>query len=293
MRSPNLNALKMFDAAARHLNFRLAAEELNLTQGAVAQQVRRLEKDLQLQLFHRQPRGLKLTSIGQEYHRPIRRALALIDSATHNLQPLNPRISLSVPPSIASKWLVPRLGQFSQHYPDIDLQTDASERVVDFHRDEADIAIRQGFPPFPNNLQVELLSSFQLCAVSSPDLAKNIGIIENLQDLSKQRLIQDSHFRWDNFLEQFGKSDNQHILQFNQTALAIDAAANGQGIVLAPRLLLATEIAKGRLVCLWRDTEPDEGGYYLLCPTFRGPNPARDKVVEWLIATAKASLDSI
>lgn len=273
MRSPNLNALKMFDAAARHLNFRLAAEELNLTQGAVAQQVRRLEKDLQLQLFHRQPRGLKLTPIGQEYHRPIRRALALIDSATHKLQPLNPRISLSVPPSIASKWLIPRLSQFSQNHPDIDLQTDASERVVDFHRDEADIAIRQGFPPFSNYLQVEQLSSFQLCAVSSPDLAKNIGIVENLQDLSKQRLIQDSHFRWDNFLEQFGISASQRILQFNQTALAIDAAANGQGIALAPRLLLATEIAKGRLVCLWRDTEPDEGGYYLLCPTFRGPLP--------------------
>jgi len=154
MRSPNLNALKMFDAAARYLNFRLAAEELNQTQGAVAQQVSRLEKDLQLQLFHRQPRGLKLTQSARNTIVSIRRALALIDSATHKLQPLTPRISLSVPPSIASKWLVPCLSQFSQNYPDIDLQTDASERVVDFHRDEADIAIRQGFPPFSNYLQV-------------------------------------------------------------------------------------------------------------------------------------------
>ncbi|HEU00956.1 MAG TPA: LysR family transcriptional regulator, partial [Aurantimonas coralicida] len=87
MRTPNLNALRMFDAAARHLNFRLAAEELNLTQGAVAQQVRRLEADLGQVLFHRKARGLALTETGESYHRPIFRALAIIDDATGKLRP--------------------------------------------------------------------------------------------------------------------------------------------------------------------------------------------------------------
>ncbi len=289
MRSPNLSALKMFDAAARHLNFRLAAEELNLTQGAVAQQVRRLEKDLQVQLFHRRPRGLELTQVGQEYHSPVRRALAMIDAATVKLQPMHTRITLSVPPSFAAKWLVPRLSQFSQAHPDIDLQTDASEKVADFRTDEVDIVIRQGVPPFGDNLQVELLSYFELCAVSSPDFATTIAPVKKLQDFADQPLIQDNHFPWDPMLEQLETSASRRILQFNQTALAMDAAANGQGIALAPRLLVAAEIARGRLVSLWQDTKPNDGGYFLLCPTFKGSNPARDSVVQWLITTTKNS----
>ncbi|MEH6632506.1 MAG: LysR substrate-binding domain-containing protein [Halopseudomonas aestusnigri] len=292
MRSPNLNSLKMFDAAARHLNFRLAAEELNLTQGAVAQQVRRLESDLQIQFFHRRPRGLELTQIGQEYHLSIRRALAIIDVATTKLQPINTRITVSVPPSFAAKWLVPRLSQFSQAYPDIDLQTDASEKVADFRTDDVDIAIRQGTPPFgaaplDDDLQIEQLSPFHLCAVCNPDLAAVIGPVEELHDLAEQPLIQDRHFLWTPMLEQLGISASKRILQFNQTALAMDAAANGQGVTLAPQLLVTTEETQGRLVSLWQDIEPSVGGYYLLYPTFKAPNPARDSVVQWLITTTQ------
>lgn len=133
MRSPNLNSLKMFDAAARHLNFRLAAEELNLTQGAVAQQVRRLESDLGLQLFYCKARGLALTEVGRRYHRPVSRALAMIDDATRKIQPESTSITLSSTPSFASKWLVPRLVSFSQAYPTIDVQTVASEGLAN-HR---------------------------------------------------------------------------------------------------------------------------------------------------------------
>ena len=119
----------MFDAAARHLNFRLAAEELHLTQGAVAQQVRRLEADLGLSLFHRKARGLALTEIGRGYHISVRRALAIIDDATHKLRPQNTLVTLSVTMALASRWLVPRLGAFSRSNPDIETKIVVTENA--------------------------------------------------------------------------------------------------------------------------------------------------------------------
>ena len=142
MRLPNLNSLRMFDAAARHLNFRLAADELHLSQGAVAQQVRRLEADLGHKLFQRHARGLSLTDTGRSYHQPVRQALALIEDATNTLAPAEQRVTLSVPPSFASKWLVPRLPEFEAAHPGIELRVLAEEALSNFKRDGIDLAIR-------------------------------------------------------------------------------------------------------------------------------------------------------
>ena len=292
MRAPNLNALRMFDAAARHLNFRFAAEELNLTQGAVAQQVRRLEAELGVQLFLRQARGLALTEAGRSYHGPVRRALGIIDGATRTLRPECARITLSVTPSFASKWLVPRLGSFAQLHPDIDLHTVASERLADFQSDGIDIAIRQGRPPFETGLHSALLAPLDLCAVCSPGYADEAGPIAQFEDLAARRLIQDSHAYWERLLEGAGTKPKQRMLQFNQTALAMDAAANGQGVALAPRLLIDDDVSKGDLVVLWRDAAADRGGYYVVYPADSKPNAARQAVVDWVHSEAgSASLD--
>lgn len=146
MRAPKLNALRMFDAAARHGSFRTAAEELHLTQGAVAQQVRGLEADLGVALFERKARGLSPTAEGARYHDAVRRALGIIDRATQALRPADTAVRLSVPPSFASKWLVPRLAGFAAAHPDILLDTTASETLTDFRRDGIDLAVRQGLP---------------------------------------------------------------------------------------------------------------------------------------------------
>ncbi len=289
MRIPNLNTLRMFDAAARHLNFRLAAEELNLTQGAVAQQVRRLEADLGLQLFSRQPRGLALTRTGKDYHVPVRRALAIIAEATQSLRPESTRITLSVTPSFAAKWLVPRLGGFARTHPDIDLQIVASDALADFKTDGVDLAIRQGRGPFAEELEATLLAPLDLCAISSPDHAATISPIDRFPDFASHRLIQDSHSYWEKLFAKDGLKPQHRILQFNQTALAMDAAANGQGVALAPRLLLGDEIARGRLVVLWRDTRADQSGYHLVHPAAQKPTPARQAVLGWVIAEASAS----
>jgi len=287
MRTPNLNSLRMFDAAARHLNFRLASEELHVTQGAVAQQVRRLEADLGLQLFHRKARGLALTHVGRSYHGPVCRALAMIDSATQKLRPENSLIALSVPPSFASKWLVPRLGRFAQDHPAIDLKTVASEDLSDFQSDGVDVAIRQGRPPFGKRLRVELLAPLDLCAVCSPDYADKAAPVSRFEDFFARPLIQDSHHHWDALFESAGLEAPRRMMQFNQTALAMDAAANGQGIALALRLLLGAEIAHGKLVRLWQDTRSDQSGFYVICPDRPRANSARDAVIDWVLSEVR------
>lgn len=284
MRLPNLNALRMFDAAARHLNFRLAAEELNLTQGAVAQQVRRLEADLGLQLFNRKARGLELTDVGRGYHVPVRRALATIEDATRKLKPENTRIRLSVTPSFASKWLVPRLSAFEDANPDVDVQTVATEALADFRSDGVDLAIRLGVPPFGDGLDAVLLAPLESCAVCSPGFAGEVGAIADIADFTAYRLIQDSHHQWDALLDEAGLGLSLRKTQFNQTALAMDAAMNGQGIALVPNLLAEADIAQGRLVALWRHVDRHGRGYYIVRPDVRDPNPAQRAMVDWLLS---------
>ena len=289
MQPANLNALKMFDAAARHLNFRLAGEELNLTQGAVAQQVRGLEANLKVALFHRRARGLELTESGREYQRQIRQALAIIESASAKLQRQNTQITLSVPPSFASKWLVPRLPVFATEYPEIDLQIIASEQLSDFKTDAVDIAIRIARAPFSPQLDVQLLADLNLCALCSAEFATQLPVINCAQDFLKHPLIQDSHYHWDSILEDVGSSNSAKILQFNQTALAIDAAANGQGIALSPLFLVAAEITSGKLVDLWQPkSNSTESAYHLLSLKSAPKNPAREKVIQWLLNEASS-----
>ncbi|RWF15024.1 MAG: LysR family transcriptional regulator, partial [Mesorhizobium sp.] len=141
-RLPSLNALRAFEVATRHLNFRLAAEELRVTQGAVAQQVRGLEAELGLKLFERQPRTLALTEAGRGYVANVRRAFELIAEATEALRPEPQHITISVTPTFASKWLIPRLPDFTAAHADIDLRIVASDRMANFQTDAVDLAVR-------------------------------------------------------------------------------------------------------------------------------------------------------
>ncbi|RBW46815.1 hypothetical protein DS885_06330 [Psychromonas sp. B3M02] len=274
----------MFDAAARHQNFRLAALELNLTQGAVAQQVRKLEADLGVQLFQRQARGLKLTDHGNTYHLAIHRALNIIDQATQLIQPEEATITISITPSFASKWLVPRLSNFLQQYPNINVQTIATEKLTNFQSDNIDLAIRQGRLTAVKGLHTQALSPLNLRAVCSPHFAKDLQAINRLEDCLSYPLIQDSHKLWDTFLSENELTTQSKIAQFNQTTLAIDAAANGQGIALAPQILFNNELAQGRLIELCPDTRDNQGGYYLVYPDHHKNSPNRDALINWIFS---------
>ncbi|MEP3047585.1 MAG: LysR substrate-binding domain-containing protein [Roseibium sp.] len=283
MRRPILNRLAAFDASARHLNFGLAARELNVTQGAVAQQVRALEADLDLKLFDRLSRGLELTQTGRSYHGRIHRALVLIDEATEAISPQSGKITLSLPPSLASKWLISRLADFQKNHPDIELITSASEQLSNFQTDGVDIAIRHGIPPFSGGLVHEHLADLSLSAVCSPDFAATVGQVYTPMNLISFKLIEDAHNSWAKLIEAEGLQLPANMLKFSHSALAVDAALAGQGIALVPDILLEHEITDGRLVALWSELTPHQSGYFIVYPRKAKRAPAeRDAVIAWL-----------
>lgn len=289
MRKPNLNGLKMFDAAARHLNFGLAAKELHLTQGAVAQQVRKLEQGLGIKLFVRQARGLALTEFGQSYHPSIAQALQIIDEATNKIQVQQAKVKISVPPSFAAKWLSPRLKNFTDIHQDIIVEIVASESLADFRSDEVDLAIRMGQPPFDIELNAQLLALQKLCAVCSPNYAANKQPILQLGDFTAYDLIHDNHSQWEAVLQ----SLPQQGLKFNHTALAIDAAIGGQGVALVPYILAETALKAGDLSALWW-AEPTgqrvgQYGYFMMSRANVKPSAASQLMMNWLMSEMKNS----
>lgn len=282
-RLPPLNALRAFDAAGRHLNFRLAAEELGVTQGAVAQQVRGLEARLGVQLFDRVARGLELTRTGRAYLTPVTRAFALLEEATEGVGVQSRTLTISVTPSFASKWLVPRLGRLTEAHPDLDVRVDARPGLANFQSDGIDIAVRQGTPPFGPGLATEPLFAASFIAVCSPEL-KDLRLP---QDLQRQTLLHDSHGLWPLYLEQLGVSPGPKAISFNQTSLAIDAAVAGQGIALADAPLVADEIARGRLRQVFEVGLNTDPGFYIVAPRHpRVPKPVA-LMRQWLLAEAE------
>jgi LysR family glycine cleavage system transcriptional activator len=252
---PPLNALRAFEASARHLNFRLAAEDLGVTQGAVAQQVRGLEARLAVTLFDRLPRGLALSGDRQ--------------------------ITISVTPSFASKWLVPRLPDFTRHHPDIAVQVDARERLADFQGDGVDIAVRQGRAPFGSGVVAVPLFSTTFVPVCGPEMAARIA---HPADLTKHTLLNDTHGLWPLFLQRAGITGKPKMMSFSQTSLAIDAAVSGQGVALANEPLVSAQLAAGQLVRPIPDELVEDLGFYIVTPK-QPRQPALVAVMkDWLLS---------
>lgn len=289
-RTPRLDSLRVFEVAGRLLNFRQAADELHLTQSAVAQRVRALEADLGVTLFYREARGLATTPAGLRYHGAISSALAIIEEATRNLSAASERLRISVPPSFAAKWLVPRLPDFRRRYPALDLQVDASEKRANFRSDGIDFAVRQGRPPFGDGLQHELLSHLYLCAVCSPGYANEVDALTDAVDWDRYRLISDAHDHWDHLVRPAHRLAVATPLRFSHTSLAIDAAKGGQGITIAPRLFVAEDIAAGQLVSL-HGFPNDERGFYLVFPETRAAE-AHATVIPWFFAQIEEAADA-
>lgn len=287
-RLPSLNALKAFEAASRHLSFKAAAEELHVTQSAIAQQIRGLEEELGLKLFERHPKGIVLSNNGRFFAQSIEQAFHLIHEATQTLQQQPQHLTISVTPTFASKWLIPRLNDFRQRYPDIDLQILATERLSHFQHDAVDIAIRYGKPPFGSGLNTELLLKDSFIAVANPQLFAS-GQLDNilLQDLEQYTLLHDANNLWTDFLNKL-KLKNHHAqfkkIRFNQTLLAIDAAIAGQGIALTNPIFIESELNSQRLIRVFNEELVTDTGFYLVYP--RRPENF-DKILnirEWLFA---------
>ncbi|AXI46550.1 LysR family transcriptional regulator [Sulfitobacter sp. SK012] len=276
---PNLNALRMFHAASRHLNFRHAAQELNLTQGAVAQQVRRLEQELGVPLFHRKARGLALTEAGRALAIPVGAGLTQIEEGLRQARVDRLSLSLSVTPSFAAKWLLPRLPSFQDLHPEIDLQITADQTVANFRGDGVDLAIRQGPAPDDTALEAVLLALQDLVAVASKDL---IARYPDGAPLGTFPLIEDSHRPWARLIDAGEVVPEGRLLKVNQTALALDAARSGQGVALVPEAYLNLDSADVDLRVLRRFPATAGSGFYMVWPRGSGGNATHRKLRDWL-----------
>ena len=288
-RLPSLNGLRVFEVVSRHLNFRLAADELGVTQGAVAQQVRGLEAQLGLMLFERQSRSLALTDAGRSYVANIRRAFELIAEASDALKPAPRHLTVSVTPTFASRWLIPRLPDFTAAHPDIDLRILATDRISNFQSDAVDLAVRYGRPPFGPGLTTELLFEQVIVAVGSPLLIEKFGPPEQDDNFARYALLHDAHDFWPQYLERAfpkGATSTGKNIRFNQTSLAIEAAIAGQGLALASLFFVQDDIAAGRLVRPF-PTELQAGwDFYLISPRRPRHIEATAEVRGWLQSAA-------
>lgn len=284
---PPLNALRAFDVAGRHLNFRAAADEMGLTQGAVAQQVRLLEAHLALKLFERLPKGLAFTTVGRGYHARVATAFADLQDATQVLRPESDKVLISVTPSFAAKWLIPNLPAFSAQHPDIDLRILATEKVSSFHGDGIDLAVRQARPPFGATLDAVCLFRQDIIAVAAPQLLQGLNLPVDGVALSRLPKLHDAHDLWAAFLQNMQANDNSgRGLRLSQTALAIDAALSGQGVALVAKFLVSRELASGSLVQVTPETMDGKQDFYLLAERNTKRSVAVNTVRHWLLSMA-------
>lgn len=288
-RLPPLNALRAFEAAARQLSFRAAAEELGVTQGAVAQHVRGLEASFGVKLFARLPRTLALTDEGRSYVTHIRRAFELIRDATLAIRPEPLRVTISITSTFAAKFLLPRLPAFVEANPLIDLRILASESLSDFQSDGVDIAVRQGRLPFGPGIVVDFLFAQEIVAVCSPKLLPGGADSLDPAALKDYVLLHDTHNFWPEFMTgALGLAAPTEVkgLRFNQTGLAIDAAISGQGIALVSRFLVEPDLSAGRLIQPIAATMRGERDFYVVTPRKpRHPGPT-EAVRRWLLSMA-------
>lgn len=281
---PPLNALRAFEVAGRYLNFRLAAEEMGLTQGAVAQQVRLLEAHLGMPLFERQAKGLAFTGAGRGYHAAVGASFDGLRAATRVLRPEPGKVLVSVTPAFAAKWLIPNLPQFAEIHPDIDLRIMATERLSSFHSDGINLAIRQGAPPFGAAVDPICLFRQEVIAVASPHLVDVSAVPLPVAALARLAKLHDGHDLWPQFLTHLGiRDESGRGLRLNQVALAIDAAISGQGVALVPRFLVARDLQAGTLIQVTGQTLEGDKGFYLLAEPRKTRSRAVDQVRQWLV----------
>ncbi|SFV00411.1 LysR family transcriptional regulator, glycine cleavage system transcriptional activator [Polaromonas sp. YR568] len=285
---PALNSLAAFDVTARLGSFRAAADEMHLTQGAVAQQVRALEAELGCPLFDRHARGLRLTAAGAAYAERVRLALGIVEDATrelldHHTRRNDFRLTLGTTVALASRWLLPRLPKLAEAHPQISLMIEASDISRPLRgKDGIDIAIRWGQPPF-QGVSAEFLLSGEAVAVCSPNLTH--GKTLTPKALAKMPLISDSHNNWKRWFEVYGRvEDFRKGPTFSQTSLALDAAERGIGIALAPRVLVQDALASGTLMeVLSAQYRLDTGsGFYVLTAESAAPESPLGDLVKWL-----------
>lgn len=293
--SPPLKALLCFDAAVRLNSFSLAADELNVTPGAVGQQIRNLEQWLGVSLFTRQIRQVQPTPDGQAYWAQIQPALTQIIEASHALRDRhNNNVWLNMPPSLAAKWFARRMAGFLESHPGVALHLSSSIALTDFSSERVDLAIRH-FDGRAPELEVELLHQDDARVYCSPAYVEQMGL-RDPADLRRATLLHNTlHPHWPEWLQRFagiGEEEGRRIpgIHFDQSLMAIEAARRHQGVVITSEWLTQEEVASGVLIEPFAQRLPLSKGYYLVQPKHSILRPTVQALKEWLIEQANRPL---
>jgi LysR family glycine cleavage system transcriptional activator len=289
---PPLNALRAYEAAARHLSLTRAPGELHLTQAALSHQIKTLEERLGVSLFKRMGRRLVLTDAAQVYLAELRAAFDRIVEATRRLkaQDASGPLKASVLPSFAAMWLLPRLGRFRAVHPEIDLLVAAESELADFARGDVDVAIRTGQGRWPG-LRADLITTETLVVVCSPALRDGDPPLHEPTALRHHTLLHDEpRDRWRIWLARAGLTDIDPWRGpgFSQSNMVIQAAIDGHGVAIVGHALAAAELRAGRLACPFGEAQPTDYSYWLVCPEAAAERPKVAAFRAWLLAEAAA-----
>ncbi len=290
---PPLNSLRAFEAVGRYLSFSKAADELNVTPGAISQQVRGLEDFLEIKLFKRRNRSIVLTDSGQVFLPLLSDGFAGISAAVDSVRRSqgDEPLTISAAPSFTAKWLIPRLCKFQALHPEIDVRIDASSRLVDFAREDIDVGIRFGTGEV-EGLDSIYLFSFDLIPVCSPDLMHEGKAVHDLSDIRHHTLLhsQDTDFDpsfpdWAMWLATAGVDDvdASRGMFFSQGEMVIEAAIEGQGIALGASVMVAGAIESGRLVQPFETRLPVRLSFHLITTRQKWGNPKISAFRQWIL----------
>ncbi len=279
-----MQALRAFEATARLQSLTRAATELYLTHGAISHQIKGLEDELGAHLIERQGRGIRLTDEGERFAARVRSAFAELGDAIRELaERANPRLlRVSVVPSFAARWLLPRMGHFLAAHPGFDLEISATLALVDFRRDNVDLAIRAGSGHWPGIVAEHLLDEIY-APVCSPHLAGG-RLPASPADLERYTLLRSPDEFWKPWFEAAGLDwpEPTRGPVFNDASHMLQAAADGQGIALTRVSLLGNDVRNGVLVRLFDITVPCPFNVYLVYPPRLADSPKLATFRDWL-----------
>ncbi|KHK49018.1 LysR family transcriptional regulator [Ralstonia sp. A12] len=295
-----LNALRAFEASARHQSFSAAATELNVTPAAVGQLVRSLEEALGTPLFHRSSGGrarLVATEAAERALPDIRAGFDRLSIGLERLKEASPNgvLTVTVSPAFAAKWLLPRIDRFQAAWPDTDVRLDTNLKPVDFIAQRVDIGVRYGAGNWAG-LVAEKLMDEEIYPVCSPELLRQKRRLRSPTDLAKETLIHDlsvdSHegfASWDAWLEKAGVTTvtTKRGMRINNSAAVLQAAIDGHGVALARSVMARDDLAAGRLVRLFPEVEFVSAlAYYVVYRSESASLPRLEAFREWLLSEA-------
>lgn len=284
---PPLQALRAFEAAGRRLSMTLAAEELHVTHGAVSRQIKALEEHLGVRLFHRMTRRIELTDAGGQFFGAVSRLLSELarEAEAIRRRSEDTRLVVSTGVSFASKWLMPRLHRLMARYPEFDIQLEVTDNEVNFAEGRVDVAVCYGKGHYPR-AEAERIMDETVSPVCSPDYRERMGGLLSPDELARCRLVHEIGLKanWERWFATMDlPAARLRGSGYSHGSMSIEAAIRGEGVALGRSVLVAEDLAAGRLVALFPETRMEvDHGYDLVYRAGNRDHPTVRAFRSWM-----------